>query len=64
MINDIGGDEVDAVRLARKAGIIFNKEPVAKIEITSLGGTDPPSLAVVDHPEWSNLNSSILRFNV
>lgn len=38
----------EAVHLARSAGIILNKEPVAKAEITSIESLQPPSLTVVD----------------
>jgi hypothetical protein len=41
----------EAVHLARSSGIIFNKEPVAKIEIPSIEELNPPSLSVIDLPE-------------
>lgn len=50
----------EAVHLARNAGIILNKEPVAQIEIPSMEGLHPPSLRVIDLPEtgtnFSNQN--------
>lgn len=44
-------DVREAVHLARNAGIILNKEPVAQIEIPSMEGLYPPSLRVIDLPE-------------
>lgn len=41
----------ETVLLARSSGIIFNKEPVAKIEIPSTEELNPPSLSVIDLPE-------------
>lgn len=41
----------EAVYLARNAGIILNKEPVAQIEIPSMEALHPPSLSVIDLPE-------------
>ena len=51
----------EAVHLARSAGIIFNKEPVAKIEIPSIETLHPPSLSVVDLPETGN-NKKLVFF--
>ena len=42
----------EVVHLARIAGIILTKEPVAKIEIPSMEAL-PPSLSVIDLPETS-----------
>lgn len=47
--SDRGPEE--AIHLARNAGFIFTKEPVAKIEIPSMEALHPPSLSVIDLPE-------------
>ena len=45
-------DVVSELRSANiSSGIIFNKEPVAKIEIPSTEELNPPSLSVIDLPE-------------
>ena len=45
-ISDKGDEE--ALRLAKKIGIILPKEPVAKIDIPYAEEPIPPSLSVID----------------
>lgn len=46
----LGQGAEEAVHLARNAGLIISKEPVARIEIPSTEEQAPPSLTVVDLP--------------
>lgn len=48
----------ESVQLARSAGLIIPKEPVARVDIPSTEEQAPPSLSVVDLPDIGKVVTS------